>query len=93
MGLARERLVREGWDVLERRFTMKELADASEDGRLMEVFGAGTAAIVSPVRQISWRDRLVDCGLKEHEETGPVALRMKDWIEGIQYGDEEHPWR
>ena len=72
---------------------MAEIAQASQEGRLLEVFGSGTAAIVSPVRKIGWRDSLVDCGLKEGQEAGEVALQMKSWIEGIQYGDEEHPWR
>ena len=90
--LARERLKSEGWKVSERYLTMKDLAAAEQEGRLMEVFGAGTAAIVSPVRKISWREQLIDCGLKETEEAGEIALKMKNWIEGIQYGDEEHPW-
>ena len=82
--LAKERLVPEGWDVLERKFTMPELAEAADEGRLIEAFGAGTAAVVSPVRKIGWRGREVDCGLKEGEEAGEIALRMKNWIEGIQ---------
>lgn len=93
LSLARERLEPKGWKVLERKFTMKELADAADEGRMMEVFGSGTAAIVSPVRRISWRGRLVECGLPEHEECGPITQQIKDWIEGIQYGDEDHPWR
>ncbi|KAJ9648049.1 branched-chain-amino-acid transaminase bat2 [Coniosporium apollinis] len=92
LALARERLTKEGWKVEERKFTMRELAEAADEGRLLEIFGAGTAAVVSPVRKISWKGRLVDCGLEEGKEAGPVAQRMKDWIEGIQYGDEEHPW-
>ena len=93
LDLARERLVSEGWDVQERKFTMRELADATEDGRLIECFGTGTAAVVSPVRKISWRGRMVDCGLEEGYEAGEIAQRMKDWIEGIQYGDEpDNPW-
>jgi branched-chain amino acid aminotransferase len=91
--LAREKLAPEGWAIHERKYTMQELADASAEGRLIEAFGAGTAAIVSPVRKISWRGQLVDCGLKDTEESGEIALRMKNWMEGIQYGDEEgHPW-
>ncbi|KAK2748718.1 branched-chain-amino-acid transaminase bat2 [Myotisia sp. PD_48] len=93
LALARERLGPEGWGVVERKVTMAEIALAAKDGRLLEVFGAGTAAIVSPVRNISWKGQLVDCGLKKDEEAGKVALQMKDWIEGIQYGDEAHPWR
>ncbi|TKA81437.1 Branched-chain-amino-acid aminotransferase, mitochondrial [Cryomyces minteri] len=92
LALARERLEPEGWAVAERKFTMKELADAADEGRMLEVFGSGTAAVVSPVRKISWKGRLVECGLQEGQEAGPVAQQMKDWIEGIQYGDEEHPW-
>ena len=92
LDLARERLVKEGWVIKERQFTMSELAEAADDGRLMEAFGTGTAAVVSPVRRIGWRGRMVECGLKEAEEAGEVAKRMKAWIEGIQYGDEEHEW-
>lgn len=92
LALARERLEPEGWAVSERKFTMKQLADASEEGRLIEVFGAGTAAIVSPVRAISWKGKLVDCGLKDGQEAGEIALRVKNWMEAIQYGDEEHVW-
>lgn len=93
LGLAKERLVPQGWEIQERKFTMGELADAADEGRMLEVFGAGTAAVVSPVRKISWKGRLVGCGLKEGQEAGPIAQQMKDWIEGIQYGDEDHPWR
>ena len=92
LDLARERLVPEGWEVEEGKFTMADLASAADDGRLMEAFGTGTAAVVSPVRKISWKGRLVECGLKEDQEAGDVAKRMKDWIEGIQYGDEQHSW-
>ena len=92
LGLARERLVPEGWTVSERYVTMEEIADAADEGRLVEAFGAGTAAVVSPVRMIRWHDRDISCGLPPDEEAGETAKRMKAWIEGIQYGDEQHPW-
>ncbi|PKS11552.1 hypothetical protein jhhlp_003317 [Lomentospora prolificans] len=92
LSLAREKLVPQGWKVSERKYTMSELADASKEGRLLEAFGSGTAAVVSPVRAISWKGQLVNCGLKDSEETGPVALQMKEWIEARQYGDEDHQW-
>jgi branched-chain amino acid aminotransferase len=93
LGLARERLVPQGWKVEERKYTMQEVADASDSGRLLEIFGSGTAAIVSPVRRISWKGRLVQCGLEDNVEAGPIATQMKDWVESIMYGDEEHKWR
>ncbi|KAL7960331.1 aminotransferase [Trichoderma compactum] len=92
LALARERLAPEGWKISERKYTMAELAQASKEGRLLEAFGAGTAAIVSPIRKISWKGELVDCGLKETEESGEIALKVKEWMEAIQYGDVEHEW-
>ena len=90
--LARERLVPKGWVVNERHLPMGELAKAAEKGRLLEAFGSGTAAVVSPIRNVSWRGELVNCGLEDGEEVGETALQMKQWIEDIMYGDEVHPW-
>ncbi|KAK3994626.1 putative branched-chain-amino-acid aminotransferase [Cladorrhinum sp. PSN332] len=92
LSLARERLAPEGWNIVERKYTMPELAQAAEEGRLVEAFGSGTAAIVSPVRSISWKGRVVNCGLKDNEESGETTLKMKQWMEARQYGDEEHEW-
>jgi len=78
--------------VVERKYTMGEMDEAASEGRLIEAFGAGTAAIVSPVRAISWRGKLVNCGLKDHEESGELTMRVKGWMEEIQYGDVEHEW-
>ena len=90
--LARERLAPEGWIVSERKYTMGELAAAAQGGSLLEVFGAGTAAVVSPVRNIGWKGNLVECGLRPDQEAGEITQRMLGWIEDIQYGDEEHDW-
>lgn len=92
LSLARERLEPAGWKISERKMTMFEIDEAAEEGRLLEIFGAGTAAVVSPVRKISWKGKLVQCGLKENEEAGEIAQKMKDWIEARQYGEEEHEW-
>ena len=93
IALGKERLGPLGWEVREEKFTMQDLAEAAEEGRLLEAFGSGTAAVVSPVRDIHWRNRVIKCGLKEDEEAGGVATMMKGWIEGIQYGDEVgHEW-
>jgi branched-chain amino acid aminotransferase len=92
LSLAREKLAPEGWIISERKYTMPELAEASKEGRLLEAFGAGTAAVVSPVRNISYNGELVGCGLRPDEEAGEIAQRMMDWIGARQYGDEEHEW-
>lgn len=90
--LARERLEPEGWKISERKYTMGDLAEASKEGRLVEAFGAGTAAVVSPIRKIVWKGQDVMCGLREDQDAGEIAMKMKNWIEEIQYGDIDHPW-
>jgi branched-chain amino acid aminotransferase len=93
LGLARERLKPEGWKTSERKVTMPDVRRAAEEGRLLEVFGAGTAAIVSPVRTIHYEGQDIEIPLQPGKEAGPLAERMKTWIEGIQYGDEpNNPW-
>jgi branched-chain amino acid aminotransferase len=92
LSLAREKLVPDGWKIEERKYTMAELDAAANEGRLIEAFGAGTAAIVSPVRAISWKGKLVNCGLKEHEESGELTTKVKGWMESRQYGDDNHEW-
>lgn len=92
LSLAREKLVPHGWLVRERKICMAELAESSKAGNLLEVFGTGTAAVVSPVKAIKWQDKLVECGLSPHQNAGKIATWMKDWIEARQYGIEEHEW-
>jgi branched-chain amino acid aminotransferase len=92
LDLARERLEPEGWKTSERKITMPQVRQAAKEGRLLEVFGAGTAAIVSPVRKIHYEGEDIEI-LPAGKEAGPLAERMKAWIEGIQYGDEpNNPW-
>src|SRR5271154_6253013 len=54
LDLARERLASEGWNTLEQKITMPQVRQAAKEGRLHEVFGAGTAAIVAPVKTIHY---------------------------------------
>ena len=92
LSLAREKLAPHGWLIRERRICMAELAEASTTGRLLEVFGTGTAAVVTPIRAIQWQDTLLECGLSPQQDAGNVTRCMKDWIESRQYGIEEHEW-
>lgn len=43
--------------VSERKITMAELEKAVNDGRVYEAFGAGTAAIISPINRIGYEGR------------------------------------
>jgi branched-chain amino acid aminotransferase len=67
----------------ERRLTIDELIEAAQKGQLDEAFGSGTAAVISPIGQLTYegKDFLVNGG-----KTGPVAQKLYDTLTGIQWG-------
>ena len=74
------------FDVSERFPTMPEIREAAEDGRLIESFGAGTAAVVSPISCIQYKGVDIDI-----PATGDLTKRVWDEITSIQYGKTEGP--
>lgn len=72
-----------GLKVEERRISIDEVFKAHADGSLKEVFGSGTAAVVSPVGLIHHKGKTIEIG---NREVGPMAKRFFDEITGIQYG-------
>eukprot|EP00904_Undaria_pinnatifida_P004435 jgi/Undpi1/13993/HiC_scaffold_9.g03644.m1 len=77
-------------DVVERRLTMGEVVKASEEGRLLEVFGTGTAAVIAPVRSIKYMEKEIQ--VPSGSSIGPLAKRCWETLTDIQYGRVEHPW-
>ena len=74
--------------VSERKVSIDELFEAHADGRLKEVFGSGTAAVISPVGQIKYGEQVITVN---DNQTGPVAQKFYDAITDIQYGKAEDP--
>ncbi|NKC17109.1 MAG: branched-chain amino acid aminotransferase [Gammaproteobacteria bacterium] len=79
------------WEVAveERRLTIDDVLSAHQNGQLEEVFGAGTAAVISPVGQLAYNDKTYSIG---NGEAGPVALELFDELMGIQYGQRPDPF-
>ena len=69
--------------VEERRIAIDEIQKAEETGRLEEMFGTGTAAVVSPVGELKIGDKLLQIG---GGAVGPITQRLYDTMTGIQYG-------
>lgn len=79
--------------VSERSITMSEFAKAASEGRVHEAFGAGTAAIVAPIKAIRYKGKDVPVPLdpsKPDSQAGPLAQRFADTIMSIQYGEMEY---
>jgi len=81
-----------GLKVSERRLSMEEIIKANDSGKLQEAFASGTAAVVSPVGWIYFRDReYAIAGGK----IGDLTNRLYNEILHIQYGTKDDPfgWR
>jgi branched-chain amino acid aminotransferase len=74
-----------GMKVIERRLPMDEVIEASKKGSLKEVFGTGTAAVISPVGLIQHKDTTIKIN---NGKPGSLALKLYDTITGIQYGEK-----
>ncbi len=83
--LARER----GVAVEERPLSLEEVVAAHRAGRLHEVFGTGTAAVVSPIGELAWEDDVIR--LPEGRGLGAV---LRDELTAIQRGErpDRHGW-
>ena len=72
--------------VEERRISVEELVSAAKDGTLEEVWGCGTAAVVSPVGWLTYKDTKYEIN---GGKIGPVTQRLYDELTGIQWGTRE----
>jgi len=77
--------------VTEADWTIDSLTQAINEGRVIEMFGAGTAAIVSPVCKIFYegKDYQVPC---KDNTAGELTARLMNTLQAIQYGEQESPW-
>ena len=75
----------EGAKIRERRVTIAEVVDRHKCGELLEAFGTGTAAVISPIGELNYREHPL---IINNSKTGPVAERLKRIISGIQRGTE-----
>ena len=80
-----------GGKVSERQISIDEVVAAHTAGTLEEVFGTGTAAVISPVGELAFRGRrmVINGGT-----IGPMTQKLYDAIVGIQYGKlaDPHGW-
>ena len=94
-GITRESVLRllTDWGVAveERPVTIDEVLNANERGELQEVFGTGTAAVISPVGSLHYRGR--DCQINGGR-TGELAQKLFNELTAIQYGRkaDHHNW-
>ncbi|MBQ8729801.1 MAG: branched-chain amino acid aminotransferase [Lachnospiraceae bacterium] len=72
-----------GIPVEERRISVDELYDAAKSGALEEVFGTGTAAVISPVGELRFENHMLKIG---DGGIGELSQKLYDTVTGIQLG-------
>lgn len=72
-----------GMKVTERRISIAEIAEAYDAGKLDEVFGTGTAAVISPVGHLKYGDKVMEIN---GNKIGAVSQKIYDTMTGMQWG-------
>ena len=80
-----------GYKVNETRLSIDDLMKAGHDGSLEEVFGTGTAAVVSPVGELRYKDDVVTIN---DFKIGDLTQKLYDTLTGIQWGklEDKYNW-
>ncbi|MGC4039877.1 MAG: branched-chain amino acid aminotransferase [Flavobacterium sp.] len=88
-GVTRKSLIdiakRDGIKVEERPVLVEELVQGAKDGSLKEIFGAGTAAVVSPIVGFQYKENYYELPKQENS----IALQLKEKLTKIQYKQAE----
>lgn len=79
-----------GMEVEERRLNIDEIIDAHKSGQLHEVFGTGTAATISPIRELRYKDYVMEFDV----DAWKTAPYVKEQLNAIRYGlvPDNHGW-
>ena len=72
-----------GYEVIEGPLAIADVMKAADEGKLEEVFGTGTAAVISPVKELDWEGKAAYIG---GGKIGPLTQKLYDTLTGIQWG-------
>ena len=80
-----------GYTVREERLSIDDLMRYGHEGKLEEVFGTGTAAVISPVGELRYKDDVV---VINDNKTGELTQKLYDTLTGIQWGKlaDDYNW-
>lgn len=93
-GITRMSLIKlfkeKGYKVEERKVSIDELVQAYENGRLKEVFGCGTAATISHVKELKYKDKVMTFDVDAMTISADMKKYLLDYKENL-HGDP-HGW-
>jgi len=79
------------YNINERMISIDEVVEGSKNGNLIEIFGTGTAAIISSVSKLKYHETIMKYS---DEHAGELGTKLYEEILGIQYGvrEDKHNW-
>jgi branched-chain amino acid aminotransferase len=93
-GVTRDSVIQlaESWgvNVVERKISIDEALEANNNGTLQEVFGTGTAAVISPVGELFYKK---ETHVINQAQTGELSARLFTELQAIQNGSQEDPFK
>jgi hypothetical protein len=78
-----------GFPVTERRIAISEVLDGLATGRITEIFGMGTGAVIAPVGRLYFEGQEIQV---RDGQPGPVAHRLHTELTGLQTGRRPDPY-
>jgi branched-chain amino acid aminotransferase len=80
-----------GYNMNERMISIDEVVNEYKNGNLVEIFGTGTAAIISSVSKLKYKDDLLSFS---DDHAGELGTKLYEEILGIQYGvrEDKYNW-
>jgi len=71
-----------GLKVQERRISIEEVVDAYKAGKVKEVFGTGTAAVIAPIRELNYKGFRMEFDTDKYT----ISTGVKKWLSDIREG-------
>ncbi|NCN28597.1 branched-chain amino acid aminotransferase [bacterium] len=78
-----------GIKAVERTITIDELLEGIENSKVEEVFACGTAAVVSAITELGWKEKRFKVG---NGESGPITQTLFQELTNIHYGKKKAPF-
>ena len=79
-----------GLRVEERKISIDEVVAAHKEGKISEVFGTGTAAVIAPIRELNYKGHIMSFDVESYNISGSV----KKWLTDIREGrvSDKYNW-
>jgi branched-chain amino acid aminotransferase len=78
-----------GIKVEERKINIEEVVTAYKAGKLSEVFGTGTAAVIAPIKELNYKG----FSMKFNTDNYKISSTVKSWLNDIREGKKEDKFK